>query len=109
MILHRVVTLNKNDEIDQVLWQQEAEDFDFARLYYEQQRQQHLTKLSEEDIFGIFSTNGYEWFYSLDKVLIMPSGEQLYFGFYEPDSIELAYFKHHSKPYLQENKNKKVI
>ncbi len=109
MILHKVVKLNKKDEIEKTLWNQEFENFDFARLYYEQQRQQIEYKYEQTEILGIFSINGHDWFYSLDKELIMPSGETLFLNECEPDQVELSYFLHHSKPYLKQNKSKKVV
>jgi len=109
MILHRVVKLNKNDEIEKTLWQQEFDSFDFSRIYYEQQRQQVEYKQGTSDIVGVFSVNGYDWFYSLDKELSMPNGEVLVFNEYEPNQVEQSYFELHSQPFLKQTKDKKVI
>lgn len=109
MIAHKVLIVNEKNGEEKVLWQSEYEEFDFARLYYEQQRQQMDLKSAADGIVGVFEFNGFSWFYSLEKELVMPSGETLFFNFYEPNQIELAYFKHHSEPYLTQKKNKKVV
>lgn len=96
---HMIVKLNGEDQIEKILWTEEYESFEFARLYYELQRQTFEIEDAEEYV-GVFEYNEHQWFYGLDKWISLPSGELLNFKNYEPSEIESAYFLDHSAPYL---------